>query len=432
MEVIRRAHMQAPGPDGVRRTRWAIVRNTYGELRSTTIKTWRAWFDDSWGHFIQNPKPTHYVKRGPFPDGTSLECEVEFLAMDREEDARKFLSLEVTGIWFNEIKEIRRSLVEAGDGRLGRFPRMADGGPTWHGLIADTNMPDEDHWLYALAEVEKPEGWEFFKQPGGIIKQGAEWVGNPAAENLDSLVKGYYTAQLSGKTEAWLAVYLAAEYGRVPTEGAYYVEELTLAEREKRIGFFQPDPALPVHTFWDLGIADDTAIWFGQVQSGNWVWVDYYENSGKGLDHYAGYIKDLKAARKLTYGDHIWPHDGSARDWSADGAKRRCDVAETLGLKVKVLERSNLGDGIDAVRRMIRQSRFDAEHCKQGLKRLRGYRRSYNRVRGIFMDEPEHNENSHGSDAFRTAAMGQNKVSNVKMESNWKDVDTFYSKVKVA
>lgn len=139
VEIMRRAREQAPSADGVRRTRWAIVRNTYPDLKNTTVKTWRDWWGDRFGVFSRVAPFVHHLKY-PLVDDTWVDCEVIFLAMDDEADAKKFLSLELTGIYFNELRELKRGLIEAGDGRLGRYPSMKDGGPSWYGMIADATI----------------------------------------------------------------------------------------------------------------------------------------------------------------------------------------------------------------------------------------------------------------------------------------------------
>lgn len=424
IEIFRRSCQQKPSPDNVRRSRWAVIRNTYPDLKNTTVKTWQSWFGPDFGQFI-NVAPFEHRLRFKLPDDTRVEADVIFLAMDQEQDAKKFLSLEVTGIYFNEVREMKKSLIDAGDGRIGRYPSMKDGGPSWYGLIADTNHPDEDHWIHEL-DKSKAKGWEFYRQPGGVIKVDGVWRPNPNAENLANLVPDYYERQIDGKSDEWISVYLASEYGKIPVQGSYFFEDIARAEREKRITDVLPDPALQTHTFWDIGVGDDTTIWFGQGSNGQWRWIDYYEMSGKSLAHYAKVLNDKQAERNLVYGSHVWPHDGDARDFSAvkddmalDQAPTRRQVAEGLGLKnVVVLGRHHKGAQIEAARNLIAKSWFDKTRCADGLKHLRRYKRKYDKVRNVFLDDPEHDEHSHGADGFMTAAMGKDRVATASIAAD--------------
>ncbi len=113
---MRRAREQAPSPDKVRRTRWAVVRNTYPDLKNTTVKTWRDWWGDDFGPFSRVAPFVHHMKF-PLDDGTHVDCEVIFLALDDEADAKKFLSLELTGIYFNEAPRGRKLDCEADQAR---------------------------------------------------------------------------------------------------------------------------------------------------------------------------------------------------------------------------------------------------------------------------------------------------------------------------
>ena len=163
------------GLDGVRKSRWAVIRNTNPQLKTTTIKTWLDWFpEEDWGKFHWSVPYTHHIKKA------DLDLEVIFLALDRPEDVKKLLSLELTGIWINEAREIPKSIIDACSMRVGRFPSMKDGGCTWTGVIADTNAPEEDHWWPIMSgEVPipdhipkeeakmlvKPDNWNFYTQP---------------------------------------------------------------------------------------------------------------------------------------------------------------------------------------------------------------------------------------------------------------------------
>ena len=179
-EVLRRAMAQEPGKDGFRRTRFAVVRNTVRQLADTTIKTWLDWFPDGvCGHFMRTTK-TYYLEIG------DIRCEVMFRALDDADDVANLNSLELTGAWFNECRDINEHIVDAMSKRVGRYPSKKDGGPTWHGMWGDTNPPTIDTWWYYQMEHLDPSdgvspndnGWIVFKQPSGR---------SPEAENIENL-----------------------------------------------------------------------------------------------------------------------------------------------------------------------------------------------------------------------------------------------------
>lgn len=220
-EILSRALEQKPSPDGIRRSRWAICRNTYPELKSTTIKTWMDWYQDlavmKWDTPI-----TSNINISDIGDGTGLELEVIFMALDRPDDVGKLRSLELTGGWMNEASEMEKAVLDMLTQRVGRFPSKRNGGPSWTGVIMDTNPPDDDSWWYKLAEEERPEIFRFFKQPGGLIQDMdpksptyQQYIPNPLAENIQnhSLGYQYYLNQLYGKTEDWIRVFLLGQYG---------------------------------------------------------------------------------------------------------------------------------------------------------------------------------------------------------------------------
>lgn len=236
-EVMKRAMEQQADPEGRRRTRVVMIRNTYNELTTTTLKTFREW----WGFTIctyRSDKPLSAFIRFPMQDGTVVECEVIFLAMDKPEDVGKLRSLEVTWGYINEGSEIvDYEIFDALLERIGRFPKKWKnekgekvGGPTWYGACIDTNAPDDEHWIYQKFEVEKPDGFEIFHQPPAVLlKEGSTpenpvWEANkgqregvPAAENIENIPVGwaYYVNQLAGKSYEKIRVMLCGEYGTV-------------------------------------------------------------------------------------------------------------------------------------------------------------------------------------------------------------------------
>ena len=181
--------------------------------------------------------------------------------------------------------------------------------------------------------------------------------------------------------------------------GSYYGRELERAEKDKRITSVPWDPAVQVHTTWDLGIGDPTAIWFLQLVGKEIHWIDYLESSGTGLDWYANQLKE----RPYVYGSCLLPHDAEARELGS--GKTRVETLESLGVKnIQVQKMQGVDDGINAARLLMARSWFDATKCARGIEALRQYRKKFDEKRKVFMDHPLHDWTSHGADAFRTAA----------------------------
>lgn len=273
MEVLRRAQQQAAGPDGKKRSRWAVVRNTYPELKTTTIKTWHQWVPESIGRWQSEGPPTHTITDG------ALHLEVLFIALDRPEDVRKLLSLELTGAWINEAREVPKAVLDGLTGRVGRYPSKRDGGASWCGIIMDTNPPDDDHWWYRLAEEQRPDGWEFFAQPGGL---------DPGAENLPNLPTGYYDRACQGKDDDWIKVYVRGEYGYVRDGKPVYPDYKDATHCRE----FEIAPALGMHIGIDFGLTP--AATFGQrTVMGAWRVFDELVTEDMGAKRFAAELRRL-------------------------------------------------------------------------------------------------------------------------------------------
>lgn len=198
--------------------------------------------------------------------------------------------------------------------------------------------------------------------------------------------------------------------------GAYYAPLLDIAEKEGRIALLPHAPDLPVHTAWDLGMDDATAIWFFQVEpSGNWRMLDYYEASGEGLAHYARILRqkslppDVKdeegnSGRGFCYGLHLAPQDIRVRELGT--GQSRLESAARLGIRFSPAPALPLADGIDATRRALPRLWFDARQCATGLKALRAYRRLWRPRQESFSSGPLHDWASHAADALRYAVTG--------------------------
>ena len=190
--------------------------------------------------------------------------------------------------------------------------------------------------------------------------------------------------------------------------GAVYGKEMAACIRDKRIGFIPVEPSIPVHTFWDLGIADSMTIWFVQAVGKEIRFINYYEHSGEGMAHYISYLDQFKRDHGIHYGDHFAPHDIEVRELSS--GKSRRDTALKMGIAFRVVPQHKVADGLEATRRLFNRFWFDEKRCKFGVECISQYRYDYDDKRGVFRDTPLHDWSSHCADALRQLSMGWNEV----------------------
>jgi phage terminase large subunit len=191
--------------------------------------------------------------------------------------------------------------------------------------------------------------------------------------------------------------------------GSYYGKLLRDAEAAGRICSVPYDPMALVHTAWDLGLSDHTAIWFFQVVGREFHIIDFIQNSGQPLAWYAAEVHK----RGYAYGEHILPHDAEAKELQTN--RSRTDTLRGLNLNVRVLraqgaEQILVADGINAVRTVLPRCYFDAVKCAAGIDALKAYRREWDEKRKCFHDRPVHDWASHPADAFRYLALGIDAV----------------------
>jgi hypothetical protein len=184
-------------------------------------------------------------------------------------------------------------------------------------------------------------------------------------------------------------------------QGAFYAEALRRADDDKRIIRIPIDRAIPVHTAWDLGKTDSTAIWFVQCIGRERHLVDYHEASGVDFPYYANVLKE----KGYVYGKHYFPHDIEGEYLGMPVS--RVETLRGLGIKPETVPQTrDVLDGINAVRRMLDATWIDPERCARGLSALREYRREWDEKLKDWKQKPLHDWSSHGADALRTFAMG--------------------------
>lgn len=236
MEIVRRAAQQAPGPDGFRRTRWAIVRQTLQQIKQTVLKEFYTWVE---------PITTFKVSENTiYLEFDDVKAEIHLIPLDDENDQRRLLSLQLTGCWINEFPEIDPQLIPSICGRLGRYPSQAQGGPSWFGLIMDGNFPNEGGVWHDLLENNLPPDYVLYKQPGGR---------EPNAENIENLPGGYeyYERLARGQSPEWVKRYVDAQYGNDPSGTAVYRD--TYTHEFHSYPELDPVPGLPLLVGQDFG-----------------------------------------------------------------------------------------------------------------------------------------------------------------------------------
>ena len=244
--------------------------------------------------------------------------------------------------------------------------------------------------------------YEIMQQAKNEVKEGSDyWYWKIAKASETNLVK---EEELDAARKQMTEEQYEQEYECSFTAaiiGAYYGRLMSELEEKDRVTRVPYDPALPVHTAWDLGINDSTAIWFAQIFRGGAVNViDYYENTGVGLDHYAEVLRQ----KDYHYGDHLAPHDIEIRELGS--GKSRLETAFSLGIRFKVVPKMKIADGINAARLLIPKCYFDKDNCATGIEMLKQYRQEWDEKRKIFRDQPRHDFTSHAADAFRYLAIG--------------------------
>jgi len=237
---------------GIRRSFFPIVRNTYAELKSTTLKTWLEWTEDL-GIYARRLDPYMEYKH-QFNDGNGLiELEVMFLALDRPQDIRKLKSLQATGIWLNEAEEIHEMIFDHAQLRVGRYPPIDEVGDYYAGVLCDTNPGDKEGYIYRNFEENKPDEFEIFHQPGGLIETEEGYVGNPDAENIDHIKEGhhYYLKRIKTHSKEFIKVFCMGQYG-VTMRGKVVYPEYN--DDLHAVDYIDYEKNYPIVLAWDFGL----------------------------------------------------------------------------------------------------------------------------------------------------------------------------------
>lgn len=326
-------------------------------------------------------------------------------------DYLKHYARAIPGTVFNE-SELRADLPSGGQVRL----YGADNPDALRGIYLDGVVLDEFGLMQGKvwSEVLRPAlsdriGWAMFiGTPNG---KNAFWqMRDYASANKDWFLAEYKASEtgIIAKAELEDAKRIMSddeyeqEYGcsfEASVKGAIFAKEIAYLRAGGRIKDVPWEPSIPVHTAWDLGMGDSTAIWCLQMHNSEVRVIDYYESSGEALGHYVNWLN----SRPYTWGKHVLPHDAEVRELGT--GRSRVEMLQGLGVRATIATKLSLDDGIEAARMFLKRCWFDQTKCKVGLESLQNYRREENTRTGELKSEPVHDWASHGADAFRYAAI---------------------------
>lgn len=412
-EIVRRANAQRPF-HGVRRSRWAVVRNTYPELEATTIKTWTQQFPEPIFHMVWGAPIACHAKY-PLPDGTDVDLEVLFFSMDKPQDERKLLSLELTGVYFNEFRFLPKALLDQATLSVGRFPSKELGGHSWAGVIGDTNPPDDDSEWYTLIEEQRPDGFAFFKQPGAMIGTSIETLRtNPDAENVQFLTDGfgYYRKAIAGKSWDWIKVNICSQYGsHFDGRPVYseYVDSVHCAKEPLEVW-----RGLPLIIGMDFGLTP-AAILCQETGRGQFRAVDEVVATDVGLTSFLQNALGPRLRLPRYSGLPLMVQCDPAGKSRMQTDEQTCiQILERAGYRVQPAGTNSFAARREAVaQRLMRMidgtpGLLISPSCQVLRKGFQGgYRFRRVQVAGEerFQDEPDKNRFSHPHDALQYAAM---------------------------
>ncbi len=325
---------QKPDAQGNRKTRTYVIRNTFGDLLTTIFKDFEDLFGDLAKVTRGGSSPPEMRFNFRLQDRTKVKSEVIFVALDRPQAIKKLRGSQLTLGYLSEVKELDKSILDMLSLRIGRYPSKLDGGPTFYGILGDTNQVDEDHYLYAMAEEEKPEGYSFFTQPGGLIRETrlnkhgfpewtGKWLNNPEAENLNNLPDNYYGKGKAGKANSWIAVNLANEYGIVMEGMPIYKEQWS--DHLHSTSSIQLIPDRPITIGMDFGL-DPSAVIAQETPHGTLNVLEELTGQGMGIEQF---VKSaLKPLLNEKYHTCPWNFVGDP------AGNRRADTDENTVFKV--------------------------------------------------------------------------------------------------
>lgn len=397
-KMLYHAARMRPQADGIRRSRCVVIRNTRAQLTDTTIPSIQTWFPPDVAPYFKTENKM-IIKLG------DVELELLFRGLDDEQDVRKLLSLEVSFAFLDECREIRQSIFEAVQGRVGRYPSKAKGGcvsddgkPNHH-VFGSSNPADFDSFWQDFSD-NPPATAEIFFQPSGL---------SPEADWIDNLIDGYYETIAEGKSEDWKDVYIHAKWGKSLSGQPVFRS----FDRRIHVSSAPLNPirmsTAPLLIGMDFGLSPACTI--SQVIPDGRL-LTYAEATSEGM----GTLRFIREKLRPILVSHrfagmsVLVVGDPAGQQRAQTDERTCyDMLKAEGFRVVPAKTNAIGariNGVDSwLTRMIdgKPGHLIDPSCEMLIKGMAGGYRYKLTTKGELADTPEKNSYSHVADAHQYA-----------------------------
>lgn len=419
MQLFMLAVNQQPDSTGVRNTRFAVIRSTYPALKTTVVKSWKDWFKDNIQ--VVYDVPIRAVVSLDLQDGTKVNMEIHFIALDREDNANKLQSLELTAAHINEAAEIPKGILDLLKTRVKRYPSKRDGGPTRSLIILDYNSVDIEHWLYQLAEEEQPPRHSFYSQPPAMLMcssnesdicdlAGNYYKLNPDADNLVNLEDGYYEDMVAGADEDFINVFILNNYGALRKgRPVYKIYDDKVHALDKPI---KPLDGIPIVIGMDVGL-DPAAVFTQLSPTGRLIVLEELVSDNTSIQDFCDeYLWPVIRNKYKKFKFEI-KVDPAAINRSANDKRSAREVIMNKGLPVVPARTNEPLARREAVNFFLRNRNGfilagpDCRTLRKGFisEYKYGKKSSSNVFNKLFNEKPEKNAFSHVHDALQYAAL---------------------------
>jgi hypothetical protein len=382
IEIMRRSTQQTPYNE-IRYTRWALIRNTLQQLKQTVLSDIQQYFGSIIHYFVSDSTIQIRLR---LPDGTRIHSDWLLLPLDTKEDVRKLLSMQLTGAWINELREIPIEIIPRLIRRLGRYPSKEMGGPSWYGLIGDTNPWDTDSPYHDRLVLNPDPKWALYHQPSGV---------GPYAENVENLPPGYYETVSSEHDIDEYQVYVESQWGTSNAGQAVFRKSFHAPTHVKDMKLIV-NPNRPLMVGLDFGRTPCALI--GQIDNyGRAIIMKEVVTEGMGLlqmvdDH----LKPVLMSEPFAGRRIFIVGDPAGRQRSQVTEETPFDVLKDEGLLAYPASTNNIDNRLLAVERLFTKQisgepaiQINREGCPILIQSL-GNKYRYRKKRdGQFEDTPE-------------------------------------------